>query len=348
MADQNTTLRHLLSQQKPYIPCTSTTKRNTSYRNWTELGSVTIWREFNLTNLNESYSHVLDSPLPAREDWLWVNSDLEGVVIQQTADIDHMIGWNDRLMVQTVQFAQWQLGLHPGTSIRHQYSAVDKSVLARLPGQTGKKLSVDHVISLDCVPWLNLVVGLGRESSRWSGRSLAGQLDDPNRELLWPLRQLANICEHAQTRYGYIQPDEELVVCCFSKNCQGLKAEIMPIPWTKSGDEDLTTDLGLWWLCMLAMSAQSRSIADEREVLKINAWVRLYLDEERGWVRRHQYSRVEEPTSPPPPPEYMTPSPGNPAAFAAAVGLDTNDWFNIDATEENLMADFVCFNPQLD
>lgn len=349
MADQNITLRHLLSQQKPYMPCTSTTTKNSSYENWPKLGSVAIWGEFNLTNLNDSYGHVLDTPLPAREDWLWVHGELAGVVIQKTTDISHMIGWNDRMMAQTVQFAQSHLGLHSGTSLRHQYSTANKSVLAKLPGQPRTRLLLDHVISLDDVPWLSLIVGLGIESSKWSGRKLAGQLDGPNKELLWPLRQLANICQLPQTRYGYIQTDEELVVCSFSNNAQGLiKVEIMPVSWTKSGRDGLTTDLALWWLCMLAMSAQSRSIVDEGEVVKINAWDTLYLDEERGWVRRHQYSNVEEPTSPPPPPEYMTPSPGNPAAFAAAVGLHANDWFNIEATEENLMAEFISFNPQFD
>lgn len=62
--------------------------------------------------------------------------------------------------------------------------------------------------------------------------------------------------------------------------------------------------------------------------------------EERGWVHRHQYSNVEEPTNlppppldptpshPPMPPLGPTPSPGNPAAFAAGVGLYAYELFN--------------------
>lgn len=93
---------------------------------------------------------------------------------------------------------------------------------------------------------------------------------------------------------------------------------------------------------MLAMSAHHRDIVEEGEMVKINDWDIVYLDEERGWVRRHRYSNVEEPTSQPPPP---APSPNNAAAFAAGVGLDANDWFDIDPTSENFLADLGDFDP---
>lgn len=37
------------------------------------------------------------------------------------------------------------------------------------------------------------------------------------KESLWPLRQLANLCDMAKTRYGYIVTDQDLVACCFHK-----------------------------------------------------------------------------------------------------------------------------------
>ena len=47
-------------------------------------------------------------------------------------------------------------------------------------------------------------------------------------------------------------------------------------------------------------------------------------------MRRHRYTNAEEP-APSPPPNYNTPSPTNPAAFEATVGLHANEWFNLDA-----------------
>jgi hypothetical protein len=177
----------------------------------------------------------------------------------------------------------------------------------------------------------NLVVSLGRPSSKWSGRKLQSQIPNVKTELRWPIRQLENICKTADTRYGYIQTDEELVVCCFSRNGEQWKAAIMPIPWTKHGSEVLTTGLAVWWLCMLAMSdSHHRAIIAEAEMVGIGDWDVIYLDEERGWVRRHRYSHFEVPTDPPLPPAYQTPSPSNPAAFAAAVGLHANELFNIE------------------
>ncbi len=63
----------------------------------------------------------------------------------------------------------------------------------------------------------NLVVGLGRVSTKWSGRGLLARLD--NREFFWPVRQpvrqLAHLCKITKTRYGYIQTNEELVALEF-------------------------------------------------------------------------------------------------------------------------------------
>lgn len=306
-------------------------------------GSVTVWAEFTLKNLNESYGHVLDFAVP-EQMLLGPRPDqaLAGVVINRAEDINHLISWNHRLMQPTLQFAKSHLRLHPGVILHHRYSTADKSALASLPGGP-KRLAVDHVIALDDYPGPNLVVGIGRPSSKWSGRRLVSQLNDPAKELLWPLRQLANICKAAQTRYGYIQTDEEMVVCCFSEGPEGWKVAIMPVPWSRHGVDVLTTDLALWWLCMLAMSAHHhRAIVGEREMVKINDWDVVYLDEQRGWVRRHPYSNVEMPTSPPLPLDYSTRFPGN--AAAGPGPHHAHDWFNIGPSAHGDLANIVNLN----
>ena len=143
MANHNTTLRLLLSQQKPHIRCTSTATRNSTYTNWPKLNtSVVIWDEFNLINLNESYGHVLDFAVPDRQLVCpQADQELAGVVIENTDDINHLISWNDGLMKRTLQFAKSHLGLYPGISLRHEHSTADRSVLASLRDSPGKKTS---------------------------------------------------------------------------------------------------------------------------------------------------------------------------------------------------------------
>jgi hypothetical protein len=112
---------------------------------------------------------------------------LASVVIHIAQDINHLISLNNELMQPTLQFAKSQLGLHPGIFLHNTYSTADKSALANIGDGRGR-LNVDHVIALDDIPGQNLVVGLGRPSSKWSGRKLANQLKNTKKELLWPVR----------------------------------------------------------------------------------------------------------------------------------------------------------------
>jgi hypothetical protein len=229
-------------------------------------------------------------------------------------------------MRPALQVAKGHLGLHPGVPLRHVYSTADKSTIAKVRHFSARRTTVDHVIFLADSSVQNLVTGLGRPSSKWSGRMLVQDTlrGKPAKELVWPVRQLANICALAGTRYGYLHTDEELVVCCFidvtpprayeadggmrkqgkaPEQQETFKAYIMPISWSCYGAEVLTSGLALWWLCMLAMSPhQPRHIARENEIVRICEWDILHLDEERGWVRRHRYSGLEEPADAPPPP----------------------------------------------
>jgi hypothetical protein len=326
--DGITSLRHLLTRPKPRIPChLKAGGRNTSSGKWPK-PTVTIWTDFELTKLNESCGHILDF---AVSESLPPPPDPATHAIEKDEHVKNLLLWNNALMQQTLQPAKTRLGLAPGTTLQYQCSTANRSFYAKIPtGQT--RLSVDHVIALDDITLPQLVVGLGRPSTKWSSRKLAKQLPNPGVEISWPIRQLANLCRTAETRYGYIQTDEEIVVCCFSRSGEQWNAAIMPIPWTKCGDEVLTTDLALWWLCMLAMSDPAhRTIVAEDEIVGIGHWDGpIYREEEQIWIRRHRYSKVEVPTAPPPPPAYETPSPENPAAWAAGVGLHADEALSIE------------------
>ncbi|KAK0738491.1 hypothetical protein B0T18DRAFT_247810 [Schizothecium vesticola] len=165
-------------------------------------------------------------------------------------------------------------------------------------------------------------MGLSRPSISFQGRSLVNCPTAVTKEGLWPMRQLANLCHMAKTRYGYIMTDEDLVVCRFYYPEDGmnqvnrLKVEIMAVPWTVHGEAQLTTDLALWWLCMLALSpTQHCAMTTKDDMVGIDEWEVRYLNDEHGWVRRHRCSDVEQPVDPPPYPASQTPSLGNQAAF---------------------------------
>ncbi|KAI6084608.1 hypothetical protein F4821DRAFT_279999 [Hypoxylon rubiginosum] len=334
MGSTTTTLRHILSQPKPVVPCKSKAFKN-SKGDWPELraAGVSLWTDFNLNNLNESYGHVLDLQIP--DDLSTPKPDQTFAALEVTSpiDINHLIKWNDEMINPTVDFARKYLNLHNGVFLSTRVEAPDKSTLARIKvGRAPVKL--DHLIALDEYPSTNLVVGLGRPTSKFHARELADEPAKTSAERFWPMRQLANLCEVAKTRYGYIQTNEDFLACCFSRNGpKSWKVAVMPIPWSRYGENQLTTDLALWWLSMLAMSSrQNRILVKEEEMMRINNWE--LLNDEFGWVRRHTYSKFKEPTDPPPPPPYRPPSPdnaaGNAAVFAAHVGINADPLFDFN------------------
>lgn len=338
-AGPNITLRRILSQPKPIVPRKTKSNKNTKARpEWPGITAQTIkvWDDFNLDNLNESYGHILDLPIPGKGLAVPDPSEvLSTIEIVKPDHIRHLIGWNDKALRPTLDFAKTYLNLYNGVRLYHRTSTADGSAIARIPGAA--RIQVDHLVALDEYPVANLVVGIGRPSSKFQGRKLASRPENANIENVLPLRQLANLCMIAKTRYGYIQTEEDLLVCRFSKYQKDLwKVALMPIPWSRHGENQLTTELALWWLSMLAMSAtQHHTIVEEKEMTRINDWELSKRDDGRGWVRRHKYSNFEEPADPPPLPVYQFPSPGNVAgqyaAFATQVGIHADPLFDFTA-----------------
>ncbi|RMJ14644.1 hypothetical protein CDV36_005684 [Fusarium kuroshium] len=304
MPGQSTTLRHVLTQEKPCLPCTADPGRNATYTAWPQLESsgISIWSEFNLASLNAGYGHILDVPIP--EGLMEVpraEQVLAGVSLTKEEHLNYLIEWNDQVLQKALRLAKSHLDLHPGIVVKHEFMAADQSAPMWLLDRP-RRAKINHLVRLDDSPGPTcLVVGLVRSSSRWSGSAVAGRLDDHMaKELIWPLKQLANACEMAKTRYGYIQTDEEMVVCRFARNGSEWHVAIMPIPWSRYGYHVLTTDLALWWICMLAMSTyQPRDIVEEAQMANINDWNVVNLGQGRGWVCQHLYSGVEKPTPPP-------------------------------------------------
>ncbi|KAI1167141.1 hypothetical protein F5B18DRAFT_528510 [Nemania serpens] len=331
----NMTLRKALTQAKPSIPSKLKPGANSRNNRWPEIDqkSIVSWNAFNLENLNASYGHILDKPIPEGQlDVPQANSVLSSVQeISTVRDINHLIMWSDRVLGPTFDFARKQLGLQLGVEVRRDLAPLDSTYTRPgvNNGTRSGRIKADHVIELDDLNTPMLVLGLGRPNRYFPGRHITNNL---SKGVLWPVKQLANLCSHSNTRYGYILTDQDFLACCFSsadpkKRKAGWMVAIKAVPWTKSGETQLTTDLALWWLCMLAISDPSnRELTRKELVIGIDRWDDHNHEDERGWVRRHYYSHHEEPIEPPPPPPYQTPSPDNTegiaAAFSAEVGIN--------------------------
>lgn len=230
-----TTLRGLLTQMKPRIPCQLAGVGKSTSSKWPKLSAASIWHDFNLNTLNESYSPVLDNLIPHQGlQCPGPFQELGHLTINAAQDITVMIHWSGSLMIPALQLAKDQLRLYPGVMLSHQCSTTANPLSIKATGAV-VAAKADHMISLDDFPPQVLLVGIGRPSCGWTTNSyLQIQASKPDHESGWPFRRLAKLCEIAETRCGYIQTDKELVACRFSRrNGNRLKMDVMPVPWTK-------------------------------------------------------------------------------------------------------------------
>ncbi|KAI1461804.1 hypothetical protein F4805DRAFT_413388 [Annulohypoxylon moriforme] len=262
MAFQGTipaTVRNVLTQNKPPVSCNDKNRQNTSRRlDWPDIEFIEIWHEFSLDNLNNEYSHLLDCNLGNDTTPPQAYQELHGASINKLNDINLLIGWNGALMQATLNSSKAAFEHCKGLGLYHAYTTADKTTIASIEGSE-RKIKVDHVIALDKFPRRNLVIGLGKPSPKFSMGPIVrngGCMRIVNSQHTLVLGQLGYMCKNADTPYGYIQTDQELVACYFKKNGDSGKygAYVMPIPWSSHGPTVLTTDLALWWLCMKALS----------------------------------------------------------------------------------------------
>ncbi|KAL6810688.1 hypothetical protein GGI42DRAFT_194052 [Trichoderma sp. SZMC 28013] len=157
MADTaiTTTLRHVLTQPKPYVPCKTYATRNSKADQWPFVppDTITVWKDFNLDTLNESYGHILDLEVLTAQlaDAPLAETVLDSVQIVEPDDILYLIDWNNRMLGPTLKFAKERLGLNRGAPLRLTISARDKSSIARVTDGR-RKIKVDHRIELSCYP----------------------------------------------------------------------------------------------------------------------------------------------------------------------------------------------------
>ncbi|KAI5925862.1 hypothetical protein F4810DRAFT_658581 [Camillea tinctor] len=299
----NMTLRKALTQEKPSFPRESQVCGNSFSPKWPTVtdNNVVSWDAFNLHNLNASYGHILDRLIPESQLDVPKPSSVFSPVqeIAKPHDINHLIKWSDGVLGPTFEFARKILELQPGTAVKRDFMQPEQTY--DRPGLSNEtktgRIKVDHTIQLDDLEMPMLVMGLGRTSRQFPGRHLVQHYREGAYR---PLRQLANLCAHSNTRYGYILTDEDFVACCFStkdpsNKDSGWTVAVKAVPWTKAGETQLTTDLALWWLCMLAVSdPRNRRLTRKEDRIEIDHWDVCLSKDGLGLVYRHHYSLLEK------------------------------------------------------
>ncbi|EGX88245.1 hypothetical protein CCM_08288 [Cordyceps militaris CM01] len=242
-----------------------------------------------------SYGHILESEFP--QEIPDPQRFFYGVAIRREKDIKKVIHWDYTLLERALNPLKKPQDINTSYNLLHQCTNND-------PGDHNLR-TTHHVIRYNRHV---VMAGFGRSSVKFddeNGFALARHRS--------PIRQLANSCMSFRLRYGYILTDKAMVVCRFRKvglsknkdeklDPDQLMADIKRIPWSNKGEDELTTDLALWWLLMLALSdGQQRDIVESSKTTEVDTW-EVVEEIEGGKVvqkHRHCYSHVTKDTTPP-------------------------------------------------
>ncbi|VUC20216.1 unnamed protein product [Clonostachys rosea] len=273
-----TTLRSALTQRKPSIACHTTNKKSAKNKKWPEIsGNIKFWPEFNIETLNGQFGGTLNMMLPDDISIPQADEELTNIAISHNTDIKKIIAWNASILEPTLEFGRSALRLHPGLGLSHEH----------LKPSIPDRARVDHLVSLADSPSRVLVAGIGTTSKKFDGNSLLTSITPGNTSNSMPenpVRQLASTCAKVNARYGYLQTDNELVVCRFILTDGVYKTSFRGIPLSSFGDGVMTADLALWWLAMLALPHECDStIVPRQEMPQLNESI----SAGEGVVNRH-------------------------------------------------------------
>lgn len=263
------TLRMMLSSVKPkitYRPAPNYRPRNTSNAIWPEVESARLWTDFtkeNLEKMNTKVDRILDKDL----DELWrqyaqQHEPMEFLMGRQASKVDglRVLTQYNALCMQTAVgfFLGHEMSPFKGCSLMTRNTEPNGSD-TKLPPYSGKHMqspNCDHYVCVESAPPTVLMIGLVRESRQFCAMNYLRDAEpDLEDNKFCPVRQLAQLCRLARVRYGYVQTENELSVWCFSPSDKAdhFNVAFNVIPWSAYGDEQLTTDMALFWICLMGM-----------------------------------------------------------------------------------------------
>lgn len=222
---------------------------------------ITEWEGFNLESLTQRFSrqlgfHYLGLHGNADQALIAALSECENSSEDATlrvAEQSTVTFYNDAVLPLL-----WVV--NPG-EVFAQFSTLFPGTVRPTMPRKARNMRFDYYIGLRDSYLSGLVVGLFVAEADFAGRALLGGEEAQLRSKT-QLRRLANMCQAANTNYGFIQTEGELMVCRFRRAIlsRRWKAEVQSVYCVEPQPKELTTRLALWFLCMLAISEkQSRA-----------------------------------------------------------------------------------------
>ncbi|CEJ94918.1 hypothetical protein VHEMI10425 [[Torrubiella] hemipterigena] len=238
-----------------------------------EKGSLEIWYDFSYENIMGAFGDILEG----KDTFCVVTGDRTGScarIVGEEAVDDLTSWWNAQVCRKPLkkgsETIHKQLGLPP-SNITFQLNKGE--VILKDAERT---MRPDWVIFLrDDDGTTPIVHGENKLSSKWN--SDVSKIPAAWRgNWIWPFRQVLSYCVVSSTRYGCIMtPDELVVTRCYLNGSSGRdqwNVQYLSIPWENSGRGNLTVNLGIWALGLMALNSGHRPIASKANTLPLNVW----------------------------------------------------------------------------
>ncbi|KAF5974586.1 hypothetical protein FBULB1_7722 [Fusarium bulbicola] len=227
-----------------------------------EANNITRWGDFTLQNIISAYGHILSRRSSSSEKVKLENAEVEQEARNLTELKRAAYDWLESICVPLVC---------EGAGIPQGSLSCPDTVRsgrdAPLIPKKGSHPNWTFFTGQDHRTYF--VTGTLRLSKAWSSEKLNRQTPRCKE----PIEQLARHSVEAQTRYGFVLSEKEVVVVCFYTTKQGKPAaKWQPISTSASGQATLTVNLAIWALTMMGLNDQHRSVVQEAYTLPLNAW----------------------------------------------------------------------------
>lgn len=228
-----------------------------------------LGQDFNITNIM-AWHHLLGRPYQGPLISQDVVSDSQRLIGNEEKVDDVALQWNVRVLKGPLRAAApYIIKDDPSKLTVGKRDCTFKNPLKR---GTSRKNDLKPVMTVHINPKNNspgpvkmLVMGDNKYSGACDFQQSWAVIRNKGRKNMdWsirPFRQVATYCMVGETRYVYVMSDKELLALRVFCNTDqtGVNHWSMevghPIPWDAQGSRELTVNLAIWWLGVMAMNA---------------------------------------------------------------------------------------------
>lgn len=264
--------------------------------------NIEPWSDFTYENICAAYAPNLEDLQDLTAD-VFQERDGSPFEILEEACVDRVLGiWNSQICRKPLKRA--------AANLQHDLALTSANITLRIHQKRLRENDTSWKLRRpDWAIFLNdeatdeqstLVWGENKLSSKWcSDISLLPESLQSN--WIWPFRQVLTYCVASNTRYGCLMTDNELVVLRIYLNDnssdRAWNMQYKSIPWENCGKGNLTVNLGIWAIGVMALNEGHRPISPITETLPLNVW---WKDEDstgRRFYEHHlsSYKRYDRP-----------------------------------------------------